>query len=155
MKNVIFLMSAMLVLTLNSFSQPQTNEDPYKSFLKAKLNDGHKVDTLSKISYSKADNKLSLSSGDYLIKAKNQFFGGIVLGMVSGGFLYFGSSQYKVTTNQIHGKLTITTTGKGIRDACYVGAGVCGFIGFICELSGIGNIGKAGVSLNENGVGVK
>ena len=73
-----------------------------------------------------------LSSGDYLIKAKKQMISGYV-------FDFIGVGAILVSPNE----------------GGFMVGGACGLIGLICEFSGISNIGKAGVSLNENGIGVK
>jgi hypothetical protein len=70
--------------------------------------------------------------GSYLIKAKKQMIAGYV-------FEFIGV-----------GAVIVSPTSGGI-----MAGGACGVIGLIFELSGIGNIGKAGMSFDQNGVGVK
>ena len=89
----------------------------------------------------------ALSPGDYFIKAKRQMIGGYVCYGIATGMLVFNAQKINANTSK-YDKLWDPKP-------LYYGAGAFGFIGLVCELSGISNIGKAGVSLNENGIGVK
>ena len=166
LKNVLVLMSAMLVLTLSCFGQTQTNEDPYKSFLKAQLKDGHKVDTLSKLSDIKYDRKSltisNLSSGNYFIKARNQMITGVVMQTVAG-IIYFKvkdittkiyKTNYGDSKNPSYQKDLTQKYNNIIKYENY-SAGVLAIVGTVFEISGICNIGKAGLCFNQNGVGLK
>jgi hypothetical protein len=72
--------------------------------------------------------------GSYLIKAKNLFIGGLLLNTASVAIVVFNSQN---------------------SDAIYGIAGMVGLIGIGLEIGGVVQIGKAGLSLNQNGIGVK
>ena len=72
--------------------------------------------------------------GSLLIKARNNIFGGFVL-----------------ETAALVGLAGNNEGKKGINIAC----GVVGLLGLCLELNGYSKIGKAGVALNENGIGIK
>lgn len=99
----------------------------------------------------------NLSSGDYLIKAKKQMIGGFICQIISAGVIIGSTATTPVmNTNETlsaytHRVNSWTSTRNGIN----IGAGVLSLIGLGFEISGICNIGKAGLSLNENGIGVK
>ena len=136
MSKLLCLISVMLFLTTPSFCQKTLTKDNLQAV---------------------AVNKV-ITPGDYLIKAKNQLLGSFVCQFFAGGLLYLGTSQYSTSIvdhgANVHPQFTTITNGQAIRDACYVGAGILGVVGFGLEISGISNIGKAGVSLNENGIGL-
>jgi len=91
---------------------------------------------------------LKLNSGDYLIKAKRQLLGGLGLQLVGVGVACTGS--YLIANSEMNEK-----TMKAVTTGTIIGASVLGVIGLGFEISGICNIGKAGLSSNQNGVGVK
>lgn len=134
-------MSVMLLLTLTGFSQkalaPDALQRKYKNYTESSfpVNKLSFDEWKSKHRYSEVVNNV-ISPGDYLIKAKNQIFGGLGCQVLAGCIIYRGASQQ--TAN-----------------AYYVYAGALSLFGLGLEFSGILNIGRAGVSLNENGIGVK
>jgi hypothetical protein len=157
LKNVLFLMSAMLVLTLSSFGQAVSVEKqiPDKYGIYEHPQYAKYLDLCEKYNVKKENiqslndwlvnkgkyhqlNLQSMSTGDYLIKGRNQIFYGLAIQGFAGLIVLSGTSGYDKLD-----KVTITMVG-----------GLC-VTGFIFELVGINNMGKAGVSLNENGVGVK
>ena len=79
-----------------------------------------------------------MSTGDYLIKARNQIFSGLAV-QGFAGLIVLSST---------------TGSDKLSKDTGIMVGGLC-VTGFILELVGINNLGKAGISLNKNGVGVK
>jgi hypothetical protein len=84
------------------------------------------------------------TSGDYLILASNQILSGIGLQTAGGIMCIVGGLNPTITSeNEV-----------SVNRLVYVGYG---FIlgGFISEMVGFNNIGKAGISLNQNGVGIK
>jgi hypothetical protein len=103
------------------------------------------------------------SPGDYLIKSQNQILSGVGCDIVGGIVVYASSKSY---TNHLlnNNWKYISTSQQGIeeraniktnRDIGYVIGGLLGIVGFGLEISGILNMGEAGISLNSNGVGVK
>jgi hypothetical protein len=158
MKKVLFLMSAMLVLfTFSSFGQiislEQQVPDKYGIYehpqyakyldLCEKYNVRKEtVLSLNEWLVSKGKyhqlNLQSLSAGDYLIRGRNQIFSGLAIQGFAGLIVFSsttGSDKLSKGTGIMVGGLFVT--------------------GFILELVGINNMGKAGLSLNENGIGVK
>lgn len=166
MKKLIFVLFA-LFMTVNSFSQTTLTKDEvlqlhrkydsyvgsavhwkkimsYKDWLtKEGLVDNNPYESPSVYYYnpnyervSISEPKQILSPGDYLIKAKNQIFSGFGCQVISG-----------ITF--------IVNSNNDSSEALNIGAGVLGLLGLGLEISGIVNIGKAGVSLNENGIGIK
>lgn len=99
-------------------------------------------------------NNSLISSGTYLIKARKQILSGFGAQVFSGLVIYVGSNIY---TNKLadatHPQEIIDI--KRERNAYYIGAGVLSLVGLGFEISGIMNIGNAGISLNEHGVGVR
>ena len=83
----------------------------------------------------KAYDNIPVRPGDYLILARNQILIGIGI-QISGGMV--------CTVGAINSN----------KDAVYVGYALI-LSGFVTEMIGFNNIGRAGISLNENGVGVK
>lgn len=84
-----------------------------------------------------------LRPGDYLIKAKKQMFYGVSCQAVSALILVVSSNNYdknKSTFNSMN--------------SVYIGTGVLAILGLGFELSGFSNMGKAGLALNENGIGI-
>jgi ABC-type uncharacterized transport system permease subunit len=104
---------------------------------------------------SKIENSVP-SSGDYLIKARNQILSGIGLQIFASGFALVMSNVYsnKIADIDINHIQEINLI-ENQRNACFIGAGILSLVGFGFELSGFNNIGKAGLSLNANGIGVK
>jgi len=91
-------------------------------------------------------NNTLISSGTYLIKAKNQILYGFGC-QALGGILLIGS--YSATLSD--GVSNATTFGSALM----IASGGLTLTGLILEISSIVNIGKAGISLNEHGVGVR
>jgi uncharacterized lipoprotein YajG len=154
MKKILFLMSAMLVLTLCSFSQQVNLYETIKPYTTPPQNI---YNGSIKKSIESENLKTSTSEflpGDYLIKARNQIFTGVGLQILSVAFVLVSSDSYSKRITDARSQQEINDLDKN-KNMCYVGAGVLSLIGFGFELSGIGNIGKAGLSMNENGIGVK
>jgi hypothetical protein len=80
------------------------------------------------------------SPGTHLIKARSQILGGLTLQLISSASIIINTA-----TNYDNGSY------KTINSAL----GGLSFVGFILQISGVINIGKAGVSLNTNGIGLK
>lgn len=80
------------------------------------------------------------SPGTHLIKAKSQILGGLTLQLLSSAGIIINTA-----TNYDGGSY------KTINSAL----GGLSLIGVILQISGVVNIGKAGVSLNTNGIGLK
>ena len=78
-----------------------------------------------------------ISPGMYLIKARNQILTGIALQIVGGVIICTSDS------NNMNAQTSLIISG-GL-----------GILGFIFEIVGINNIGKAGIALNKNGIGIK
>lgn len=144
----------MVLLTLTSFGQqvnlyetikPFTTppQNVYNSSIKKTVDD----------EYIKMNTSIILP-GDYLIKARNQIFTGVGLQILSGAFIMVTADSYSKRISDARSAQE-TNDLETRRKTCYIGAGVLSLIGFGFELSGIGNIGKAGLSMNENGVGIK
>ena len=150
-------MSAMLLLTLTCFSQQSLTaaelQKKYKHYTENTLAI-HKLsfdDWKLKNGYSESKQEegkqientqpkvimVATSPGTYLIKAKSQILDGFGCQFLAGGIAALG------------------TTSSNSRNAVYVGAGALSILGLGLEISGILNIGKAGFSLNENGIGIK
>jgi hypothetical protein len=157
LKNVLFLMSAMLVLTLCSFGQAVSVEKqiPDKYGIYEHPQYAKYLDLCEKYNVKKENiqslndwlvNKgkyhqlvlQSMSAGDFLIKGRNQIFSGLAVQGFAGLIVFSsttGSDKLSKGTGIMVGGLFVT--------------------GFILELVGINNMGKAGLSLNQNGIGVK
>lgn len=97
----------------------------------------------------------TISPGIYLIKAKRQFLGGFIFEMVAGGTVFYGKYQYRNYSGVNDGITFRVVKGEKVRNICYMSAGALGLTGIIFDLSAIGKLGKAGIALDENGVGVK
>ena len=82
------------------------------------------------------------SPGTYLIKAKNQIIGGFMIQMIA----VIGESVVLLTAKNLTVSQANMITAAG---------GVLGLIGLGLEIGGVVNIGKAGITLNENGIGIK
>ena len=80
--------------------------------------------------------------GTYLMKAKNQIIGGFTIQMVT----MIAETGIFLTAKDL------TVKQMNIINAS---AGVLYLVGLGLEISGVVNIGKAGLSLNENGIGIK
>jgi hypothetical protein len=96
-----------------------------------------------------------LTTGDYFIKGSNQILSGIGLQIFATGFALITSDSYSnklknVNSNDIDEINLITNQQK----ACDIGACVVGLIGLGFEISGFLNYKKAGIILNENGIGI-
>jgi len=87
------------------------------------------------------------SPGTLLIKAKNQIFTGIALQFTGSTIIIIDEV---IRLNKIKSGQTNVRDG---TPALIVG-GVLGLAGVVFELYGINNIGKAGISFNQNGIGV-
>lgn len=77
--------------------------------------------------------------GSYLIKARSQIVGGFILsGLSTTGIVLNAALNYDGDS----------------YNAIYYAMGGLGVVAVILEISGVVNIGKAGVALNNNGVGI-
>jgi len=106
--------------------------------------------TITLLTFSQTENKLcdslydipeiskNLSSGDYLIRSRNELLSGIGLTAIGLEMIHYGN-KLKIENN---GK-TNPLISLGIATA---------IIGFGLEIDGIINIGNAGIVLNENGI---
>jgi uncharacterized protein YxeA len=150
MKRFLFLMSAMLILTLSSFGQKTMNSDDLiNKYLSCREKPtSFQKNTLSykqwKYSYnyteqkddlqnnnSQLQTKKIMSHGDYLMKAQKQRITGYVVEFVGVGAVCAFPDKV------------------GIIGLC-----TCTVISLICELSSVNNLNKAGVSLSQKGKGV-
>ena len=106
-------------------------------------------------------NNALISSGAYLVKARNHIIEGWACQVVSGGLFYVGSITYSnsvdeaLLLNHPVAREDAISNAKQIRNIIYTGAGILALAGFTLEITGILNIGKAGLALNEHGVGVR
>ena len=91
-------------------------------------------------------NNALISSGNYLIKARRQILYGFGCQTLGGVLL---TCSYKATLSD--GVSDPTAFGLGV----IIASGGLAITGLILEIAGIVNIGKAGISLNEHGVGVR
>ena len=82
----------------------------------------------------------SSSPGDYLIQAHNHMLAGWGCEIIAAGL-------YIMSTDENYNEKD--------KKAFYIGAGIISLTGVVFNISGIMNIGKAGISLNGNGIGVK
>jgi hypothetical protein len=89
--------------------------------------------------------------GSYLIKAKKQIIGGFLCQLISTGVIVFNSGTLDLSKYTLAEQNKRANTQKTIN----IGAGVLSIIGLGFEISGVCNLGKAGLSLDENGIGVK
>jgi hypothetical protein len=148
MKGLIFLL--LIMLSLSAFGQkPDTRKADYQTYT---------TSTNKPTSYFKwlSANNL-LTPGDYLIKAKKQYIGGFVCELIAGGIIIVGESQYGTTTTyDITTKTSESSiSGEGVRNTCLIGGGILALVGVGLDLSSFCNIGKAGICLNQNGIGIK
>ena len=84
--------------------------------------------------------KLKHSPGYYLNKSGSNMMAGVLCGILAGVVI----SAAPANTNNQNG-----------QKMYYYGAIGLGIIGFGCEISAIQNLKKAGISLDENGIGIK
>lgn len=84
------------------------------------------------------------SPGTYLLKGSNQILTGVGLQMASGIMVIVAMKNSTIETNNGY----IDT-----QPILYV-AGATALTGLVLQIVGIRNIGKAGILLNENGVGI-
>lgn len=82
------------------------------------------------------------SPGSYLIKARNNFLTGFGCQILAVGIICVVPPPSNNTPG-FDSKLV------------YIGAGTLSLVGLGLEISGIVNIGKAGIALNQNGIGLK
>jgi len=178
---LIFL--AILFFSLSLFSQNQLTKDEtlqleqiqnYNEYVKFcndhKLTPKTEADWIYNVTYL-ADYRLKQeiqeikstlnTSGLYLIKARNHIIEGIGCGILSGSCAFIGSTVYKNAvseaqeiTNQYEreDRLNIAKQSNNIFN---IGTGILALAGISLEISGIIQIGNAGISLNDNGVGIE
>jgi hypothetical protein len=156
----ILLMSVILVLGLtlfgqsnNVFSREELNER-YKTYIDHNYRPLNFHEWLITNHLKVAIDSKTISSGNYLIKAKKQFVDGFIFEAVAGGAIFYGKYQYRNYSGVSNGNTFRVVKGEKVRNICYMSAGALGLTGLIFDLSAIGNIGKAGISLDENGIGI-
>ncbi|HAX61160.1 MAG TPA: hypothetical protein DCX95_01170 [Elusimicrobia bacterium] len=95
----------------------------------------------------KNEYKPAVSPGTYLIKAKSQMIGGFMVQLFAGAGILANAYSYNKNTE---GNFST-------RNYKSINAGLTGLalMGLAMQISGVVNIGKAGVSLNEHGIGIK
>ena len=153
-------MSVILVLGLTIFGQNNNTFSREELHVKYKEYIDHTYrglifhDWLIQNRFKVAIDSKTISSGTYLIKAKKQLVGCFIFEAVAGGAFFYGKYQYRNYSGVSDGNTFRVVKGEKIRNICYMSAGALGLTGLILDLSAIGNIGKAGISLDENGVGI-
>jgi len=131
MKKLLFTLALSLMIVTSLFAQ-SFELTPYT----LRINDKTEIVNKHLI------NPSPQTAGDYLIRSKNKMFVGT--GITIGG-----------TYLTIVGlKNSIENSNYTSSPLVYVG-GATTLIGIIMYYSGINDIGKAGLLLNENGVGIK
>jgi hypothetical protein len=150
----------MLVLTLtifgqnnNTFSREELHQK-YKTYLDHTYKPLIFREWLIQNHLKVAIDSKTIGSGTYLMKAKKQFVGGFIFETLAGGAFFYGKYQYRNYIVVSDGNSFRVVKGEKIRNICYMSAGALCLTGIIFDLSAIGNIGKAGISLNENGIGI-
>ena len=157
----LLLILVMLVLTLtifgqnnNTFSREELHQK-YKTYLDHTYQPLIFREWLITNRLKVAIDSKTISSGTYLIKAKKQFVGCFIFEALATGVYFYGANQYRnYYGNNGDGTIFRVTKGAKVRNICYMSAGALCLTGIIFDLSAIGNVGKAGISLNENGIGI-
>jgi hypothetical protein len=114
--------------------------------------------TLS-LSLSGQTNNLKVTPDDnttysktYLIKARNQIIGGFVCEVFGTGIVLYGVNHHRdyFVPNDIK-----AIKPEKVRNMYVMGGGALCLMGVILEIVGVDKFEKAGVSLDENGIGLK
>lgn len=157
----LLLMSVILVLGLtifgqnnNTFSREELHEK-YKTYIDHNYRPLIFHEWLLYNHFKITPDAQTISSGTYLIKAKRQIISGFVCGVIGGGVAYYGVNQYRnyIGIND-DGTAFKVVKGVQIRKICLMGGGALGVIGVVFEITGANKLGKAGIALDENGIGV-
>ena len=170
MKKLIFLF-ILLFVSVTSFSQKSlTNEDLQYKYKFYKENPTPFSKTMSfddwktKHGFTEVpnnkplnkkneilNNNVKYTSGKYLIKGKNQLIGGLLCQTVAIGAIVYTLTAEPPKNATISELDSWENTQKTID----YGAGALSLIGLVLEISGLNNIGKAGIILSGNSVGIK
>jgi hypothetical protein len=164
----LFVSFVLIFIVLNSYCQTQlTNKEKeelnqirkYEDYiifckthdLQAKDETTWLLDLASQSDYKLRQdiehlNSALISSGNYLIKARKQILYGFGCQALGGVFL---TTSYLATLSD--GVSDPTAFGS----AMMIASGGLAITGLVLEISGFVNIGKAGIVLNEHGVGVR
>ena len=110
--------------------------------------------TLS-LSLSGQTNNLKVIPDDntiFLIKARNQIIGGFVCEVFGTGIVLYGVNHHRdyFVPNDIK-----AIKPEKVRNMYVMGGGALCLMGVILEIVGVDKFEKAGVSLDENGIGLK
>lgn len=157
MKIILLLTLLTLSLTISgqtTLPREQLNEK-YKTYIDHNYKPLNFHDWLIKYNFKITPDAQTISPGIYLIKAKRQFLDGFMFEIVAGGTVFYGKYQYRNYSGVNDGITFRVVKGEKVRNICYMSAGALGLTGIIFDLSAIGKLGKAGIALDENGVGVK
>jgi len=176
MKKLLFFV-LMLFLTLFSFSQrgglaiTNATRSQQQWELNQKQQDELKRKQWElKRKQNQKDNKTSrelrqllsakITPGNCLIKAKNQIFTGVAIQLSASSIAFISLHKYKkdLTAKVAYQKQHLWGTKEPIAKSpkgIYTGCIIMGVVGFGFEISGINQIGKSGILLNENGIGIK
>lgn len=97
----------------------------------------------------------TISPGIYLVKSRRNFTYYAICSAIGGGVLIYGADQYRdyYGTND-DGTLFRVVKGKEIRNICLMTTGALWLTGTVFFISAQINLGKAGMALDENGIGI-
>ena len=145
MKKIILLLFGLTIMVnINAQSLDSLKHENYLRYAKTTSEAGQGV--VSEAQWNeihaaeyKYEDFFPTSPGSYLIKAKNQMIGGFMISALS-------LSGVVVNTS-------LNSDGDSYKAINYAMGGLS-LVGLIFELSGIVNIGKAGIALNNNGIGI-
>ena len=102
--------------------------------------------------YNQTTEPLKLSAGDELILSSKNYYTGILLTTLGTGVTIAGSfikPDINPTFSSVH------DDNKGKRNIVYAAGGFMSIIGIIYIIESHSHIKRAGLILNENGIGIK
>lgn len=146
MKKIILLLFGLtLMVNVNAQSLDSLKHENYLRYAKTTSEAGQGI--VSEAQWNeihaaeyKYEDYFPTAPGTYLVKAQRQIIGGFVLSAMSLTGIVVNSAA--------------NSEGDSYK-AIYYAMGGLSLVALILEINGVVNIGKAGVALNDNGVGIK
>mgnify|MGYP001463942582 CR=1 FL=1 len=154
----LFLVIFFLSLCAINFAQRESIDSTIAKW--SRQYKANPTQATSHVSYSNTQLTNKHSAGDYFIKGSNKILSGMGCQLVAG-IVCIASNSY--TANEIKNfdhpesnpDLGDIQRLENIQRGVNIGCGVLAFLGTGLEMWGVLNYRKAGVVLNENGIGVK
>ena len=141
MKKLLILIIAVLLIGLSGYSQTNIVGEMSAVTTSIEWIDGN--------SQTYVVDTLNLSAGDELILSSKNYYAGVVFMGVGGAIIYAGS-----LVNPKYSQLG-TDNNKSTRRSIYVSGGILVGIGIGYIIESHIHIKRAGLILNENGIGIK